>query len=149
LIPPNVLRLRGGNHSLDTVSKGSADSDCEDFHSSNFEIKRNRRKERSRKTVIIGKLNDCGFKGAPEPGRDLFIFRVQSTTKDQELENHLKDNNFDIQMLKRVLQEDAKFKSFRLNVPKPQFSRLFDDSLWPSGVGIRKYVSPPQNNMVT
>ena len=41
-----------------------------------------------------------------------------------------------------VSHYDAKYKSFRLKVNVYDFQRLLDESLWPIGVNVRRYIPP-------
>jgi hypothetical protein len=136
------MLLRGSDASLDT--NASADSD-------GFQLVRNKKKdkrERQRHRVVIGqsRVENCKIKGAPEPDRDLFIFRLDKGTNCAALETHVKDQGFTVREIKCVSHDDSKFKSFKLTVPKSQFAKLFDDSIWPSGVGVRKYIPPPKED---
>jgi hypothetical protein len=85
-----------------------------------------------------------GFKGAPEPSRELFIFRVDKSTEIDELKDYLVGKNVKVRELKCVSNSEAKFKSFRLTVPVSDFKNLFDEALWPEGVRVRRFIPPKQ-----
>ncbi len=38
--------------------------------------------------------------------------------------------------------DDAKYMSFKVNVPRSHFDKMFDPDMWPEGVGVHKYVYP-------
>lgn len=132
MVPPAVLRLRGSNSSLH--SKGSVESDDYTLVT--------RKKVNKNRNVIMGSKSDCVIKGAPEPNRDLFIFRLDAETTEDKLRSFISDKGFKVNELELKSNEKAKYKSYRLRVPKSQFSRLFDENMWPAGVGIRKYFAP-------
>ena len=106
--------------------------------------KRLRRQEVKRRKIITGRgyNNSGGFKGAPEPNRELFIYRVDKQTTLRDLRVHVLDEGFDVRALECISNPNSKFKSFKLSVPVSQFSHLFDESIWPIGVRVRKYVPP-------
>lgn len=96
---------------------------------------------KSKKRTVTGKLQNCAILGAPEPGRDAFIYRVHSQVDTEELEQYIREQKFDIKAIKCVSREESKFKSFKLTVPVSQFARLFDENLWPAGIRVRKFVT--------
>lgn len=118
------------------ASESAAD---DGFRLPNAQLKRRTRR------VIKGQANlstSSGFKGAPEPQRELFIFRVHPETETDELREYIINNKFSVRDLECVSNPNAKFKSFRLAVPASEFKNLFDEGLWPSGVRVRKYIPP-------
>ncbi len=84
------------------------------------------------------------MKGATEPTRHLFIYRVDSATTEGDITSLLQESEvkFDVRDLKCVSHPNAKFKSFKLTVPMSQYENLFNDQLWPDGICVRKYVAP-------
>ena len=133
-----VLKLRGSSRSIDACSV-----DSEGFRLSNYETKKKKQEAKKKQNFVMGKSESrCGIKGAPEPNRDLFIFRLHKDTSDTELKTFITGKGFTVRSLACISNEMAKFKSYRLTVPKSEFSRLFDETLWPAGVGVRKFVPP-------
>ena len=84
------------------------------------------------------------FRGAPEPNRDLFIYRVDPNTEAEDLRDYMMEKGFEVRNLCCISNPNARFKSFKLTVPLSEFKDLFSDTLWPDGVRVRKYV-PPRN----
>jgi hypothetical protein len=152
LKPPNpdVRRLRGSNVSLDERSESSLSDDS--FRLPSYQQRRNQRVENKRRNFIEGKSkvkkDGCAFKGAPEPSRHLFIYRVDSETQTIDLKTFIGDHGFDVRELNLVSHKESMFKSFKLTVPVSQFKDLFEVSLWPSGVRVRKYITPRTNEEV-
>lgn len=136
---PSALGLRGSNISLAT--NNSVDSE-------GFKVVKNKKKVRRDRRVVTGQKLDssCIIKGAPEPNRDLFISRLVKETKDSDLERYVRDSGFTVNDLECISHPDAKMKSFRMSVPKSEFPKLLSDSLWPSGVRVRKYIPPPKED---
>ena len=118
--------------------------DNDGFRAPNHVIKKHKQNERQRHRIITGNAvaRSGHFKGAPEPGRDLFIYRVDTSTDVSDLRTHLTDYGFHIRKLDCISNPDSKFKSFKLTVPMSEFNDLFDGSLWPFGVRVRKYIPP-------
>ena len=106
-----------------------------------------KKQENRMKRFITGNKASGKFKGAPEPCRDLFIYRVDNATQTDDLAAHLDDNNFHIQNIACVSHPNSKSKSFRVTLPLSEFSYAFDESLWPSGVRVRKYIPPRMNDV--
>ena len=81
-------------------------------------------------------------KGAPEPVRDVFIYRVSKDTVTETLIKFVKGNKFNVINLSCVSNNDAKYKSFKLSIPVSEYDKILDDSMWPIGVRVRRYYAP-------
>ncbi len=96
--------------------------------------------------MITGKKNALSqfgsFKGAPEPSRDLFVYRVAKTVDQTDIMTYLRSQAIDIRGLSCVSYQDAKFRSFKLTMGISHFDKVFDDSFWPSGVRVRRFIPP-------
>jgi len=103
--------------------------------------KRRQRQERRRQQFITGyaPAKSGGFKGAPEPSRDLFLYRVDPESETADLRTHLNDMDVTVRALHQISNESARYKSFRLTIPLSDFDILLDSSLWPEGVRVRRY----------
>ena len=121
-------------------------ADSEGFRLPHDQMKKLRQQDRRRHQVITGKARSAfgRFKGAPEPNRDLFIYRVDANTETDDLETYMRDKGFEVRDLCCISDPRAKFQSFKLTVPVSQFKDLFSDSPWPARVKVRKYI-PPKN----
>ena len=88
-----------------------------------------------RMRVIIGSgcPNAGTVSGAPEPLRYLFIYRVNSSTSTHDMRKHVESHGFSVKSLDCISKPVAKFKSFKLSAP------LFDSTLWPQGIRVRKF----------
>ena len=60
----------------------------------------------------------------------------------RDVNEHLVKNNFTVGKLECISHDMAKYKSFKPTVPVDQFSKLFDEGLWPEGLRVRKYSQP-------
>lgn len=136
---PFANRLRATNSmvSLDRESRTSAQS-------TGFEFQRSERRRISRQqTYITGKKSNINnFKGAPEPKRDLFIYRVDASTECEHIRNHVVDQDIVVHNIERLSHESSMFRSFKLTVGVSDYKRLLSDDIWPTGVRVRKYNMP-------
>ena len=97
-------------------------------------------KENRRRREITGTANkDCRARGAPEPSRHLFISRIASETNINDLHS---DISVQYRDLACVSHNEAKFKSFKLTVPKSEFGDLFHSRRWAEGFRVRPYITP-------
>jgi len=55
-----------------------------------------------------------------------------------DVNEHLVKNTFTVRKLECISHDMAKYKSFKLTVPVDQFSKLFDEGLWPEGMRVGK-----------
>jgi hypothetical protein len=136
----NASRLsQSRERSREAARDGSADS--QGFLLPGRVRKQNKRRERQRQQVITGSgaTNSGNFRGAPEPSRDIFVFRVEPGTQVADLRTHLADMDVTVRALHCVSNAEARYKSFRLTVPLSDFDIVFDGSLWPEGVRVRRY----------
>ena len=80
--------------------------------------KKYNRQEARRKQFITGNSSSKpgNFKGAPEPSRDLFVYRVDNETTASQIKNHLTDHGFNVRDISCVSNALSKYKSFRLTV---------------------------------
>ncbi len=111
-----------------------------------------RRKDRQKQRRILqGKGNGSkfGVKGAPEPNRHLFIYRVDPSTSTDELKNMLiNEHKVTLRDLECVSHTEAMYKSFKLTIPKSEFEGLFNEEIWPTGIQVRPYRMSRFNNPI-
>ena len=134
----NILStLHPPNHMLygSTQSMNSNNSDGR----SGYQIPKYHQKKNH---FLTGKKTAAGIRGAPDPSRFLFIYRVHSDTSTSDLRDFIGDQNVVIRSFDCVSHEEAKFKSFKLEVSMEDYDKIYNDELWPSGVRIRKYIPP-------
>ncbi|KAK6168803.1 hypothetical protein SNE40_019980 [Patella caerulea] len=149
LSPPNnpaISKVR--DNSVDRLSINSVTSkksnnwpdDDGQFELPAYARKEQRRREGRRQKFICGKSTPKPnmFKGAPAPGRQLFIYRCDIATTETEISEYLSSNDFTVRRIECISNPSPMFKSFKRTVPEMEFSKLFE-SLWPEGVRIRKY----------
>jgi len=121
---------------------GDTSSISDNFHETSHAIKKQRRLENKRRRVIQGSRTAGSVRGAPEPCRDAFIYRVDPDTTTEMMRQYISDNEINIKSLECVSNPNAKFKSFKLTTTVSKFKELFNADLWPEGIMIRKYIPP-------
>ena len=106
-----------------------------------FQFQRHEKRRQNRQKYMIGR-KDCvqgKFKGAPEPNRDLFLYRVDHETCVEDIRLFLRDY-VKIISLECLSHPDAKFKSFKLTVPMSDFAKLtMNPDVWPKDVRVRRF----------
>jgi hypothetical protein len=85
------------------------------------------------------------FRGAPEPSRDLFLYRVSKEEDSEIITKYNGQNKVKPRAVVTVSNEEAKFNSFKLQVKSSDVSRILREDLWPEGVCIRRYYNRNKN----
>ena len=120
-------------------------TDDEGFSLPQYYVKQQRRMNNRKAKVVTGvgtKRSDHKVRGAPEPERQLFIYRVDRQTLTEHLKIFIQEAGITVCSLECVSKENSKHKSFKLSVPLSHFKRLFDDQMWPEGIRVRRYYPP-------
>ena len=135
---------KGADESLPThVDNPSNKADSEDGFELPAYVRRRHNREINqslKRNIVSGNAKHINHvKGAPEPSRDLFIFRVDKNTQLEDLQSYISECGFTIRCLTQVSKDESIFKSFKLTVPVSQFKKLFDGNLWPEGIRVRRY----------
>jgi hypothetical protein len=90
--------------------------------------------------AVIGKSTVCGsLKAAPEPCRDVFVFRTDKTTTVESLKNYLTEAGVLVRDIVLLSHSDAVYSSFKVTVPISQLEKTMDPNIWPQGIGIRRF----------
>ena len=79
--------------------------------------------------------------GAPAPVHHLFVKSISKDTNDEDVFTMMEQNGFTVKEFKCISHPQAQFKSYKLAVPRSEFSKLFDENLWPKGVFVWTYWS--------
>ena len=135
------MSLIDNDDTNDTV--GASNYSDEDGFLQPSHVIRKQRKEFN-KAVKRQVISGCSkgqsvVKGAPEPSRDLFIYRVDTATALEDLKQYIVDHGFAVRSLEMMSKPDAQWKSFKLTVPRSQFDSLFDSNVWPEGICVRRF----------
>ena len=75
-----------------------------------------RKKLRHRVAPIVGTGTSDKVRGAPEPSRDVFVYRVQSDITVGDISSYVEDKNVEVRNVIQKSQEGSKFMSFQVTV---------------------------------
>ena len=131
-------------------SRASLVSTVPSHHDEGFEYsaaeqsQRRRRKNRdTRKTVTGSSLAYAGkLTGAPEPSRDIFVYRTIKGTQEQDIHEYLESKNVDPRTISEVSNEDAKFSSFKVELKVSDIDTVLKADFWPQGICVRRFYRP-------
>jgi hypothetical protein len=127
------------SHAASTTSLTSAASSQPSGNQEEFQYPRYHRR---RKTTIRGTRagSNIRIKGAPEPSRDVFVYRVDKGTTD--IEDFLTDNGINSRSVIIVSNNEARFSSFKVEVKVSELEKLLDPEFWPDGICVRRFYKP-------
>ena len=114
-----------------------------------FQYHEKRRQQKLNKQKICKGEGDGSdqFSGAPEPSRDLFIYRFLGGATEDSIKRNVTEAGYEVRLIQQMSHVNAKYKSFRLSVPTSQYEALREDSkFWPRGVRIKRFVPKKHNN---
>jgi hypothetical protein len=110
--------------------KGSAKQD-----SDGMTLVVNKRKLRRAQQTIRGTgSKTLGLRGAPEPSRDIFVYRVLKQYGEGDIRDHLKNNGVEARSIQRTSHDDAKFRSFHVEISKSDLPKVMVPAFWNDGV---------------
>ena len=78
----------------------------------------------------------ANLKRGPEPGRDIFVFRLDPSTTKADVESFLETENVGV---RQMSHESAKYKSFKVTIPTSKLQQLLNEEAWPEGIGVRRF----------
>ena len=133
--------LTASSQSLDASSVIS-NANTDDFQEPAHVARKNRRNETRRKHVIQGSRAFGNIRGAPEPLRHAFIYRVSDETTTDKMHGHIREMGVDINSIECISNANARFKSFKVTTTVSKFDELFNPEMWPTGICVRKYIPP-------
>lgn len=108
--------------------------------------KKKLKQEQNRQNKVLnGKSTTSRISGAPEPEREIFVYRVSPSTTVEDITGHLNDSSIQTKNIVCMSNDAAKFKSYKLTVPVSEMPKIFDESLWPVGIKVRRFYNKRQN----
>ena len=100
---------------------------------------KHQRKRRQRFVRGQRRLADGKLVAAPEPVRDIFIYRLVKTTEEEDLIKYMTDNKMPPLDVKKVSHKDSKFASFRVQVKASLVEDVLHPDSWPENVCVRRF----------
>jgi len=127
------MEHHGVSRSISQLSLASGTSEV----SAPFEYHRAVRKTMKRRAVaVIGTSSSESVRGAPEPRRDLFVYRVL----DGNIEDCITEHKIEVRNLEQISKDG--FMSFKVTVKVSDRNTLLQAEFWPVGVCVRRYYAP-------
>ena len=111
-------------------------------NSAPFELQRDARKRmRRRAQAVVGTGMSGSVRGAPQPNRDIFVFRVELGDADG-IKNYMTERNIDVRNIEKKSNDEAHLKSFKVTVCVAQLVHVLEPDFWPKGVCVRRWYQP-------
>jgi hypothetical protein len=70
---------------------------------------------------------------------DIFVFRCEKEATSDNVKDFIEQNNINVLHIECVSSSDARYKSFRVTVPRNAREDVMDCNFWPDGVGVRYF----------
>ena len=102
-------------------------------------------KRRRPKRVVHGTSSSTTLRGAPEPSRDIFVYRVDHDTSCTDITDHLTKYNVEPRKVEKVSNEKARFASFRVELRVRDMKPVLKSEFWPEGVNVRRFFKKSTN----
>ena len=116
--------------------------DKDGFRQPTYVLKKQRRSEHRKRNIVKGSAASGTLHGAPEPNRDIFVYRVDSKTKCDDLKEYMEEKSFKVMNIELKSNSQSRYKSFKVTIPVSQMPLIFDEGKWPEGVCVRKFYQP-------
>ena len=97
-----------------------------------------RNHNRKQPPVVYGTNSNATLKAGPRR-HEIFIFRVDSETSDDQIKDFVKGDNRSVVNIECKSLTDSWTKCYRLVVQCPDIEPLLDPSFWGNGIGVRRY----------
>ena len=125
--------------SQNDFSNTLTDSNDDGFQLPSEALRRQRRAATRKQKVVSGSKNTSNIRGAPEPSRDIFVYRVHGDTSLEEMHQYITSQGFTVRDIKCTSKAESIFKSFCVTLPLSQFKDAFQPTVWPEGVRMRRF----------
>ena len=103
-----------------------------------------KKKRRAKVTKGTGEVPGSLLEGAPEPSREIFVFRLTKNTTEAMVTEHMEKLGIQTRGTEKVSHEDAQFASFKVTVKASDLKTSLDQASWPPNVCVRRYYSRKQ-----
>ena len=105
-----------------------------------------RRQARRRKPITGTRAAMGKLKGAPEPSRDLFVYRVDKLVTDEDISSYLSDNGVEVRAIKLVSNSESRFASFKVELKVSDINKVLASDFWPEGICVRRFYTRRAGN---
>ena len=109
-------------------------------HRDGFEYPSDVRKKARRKVAVTGSRTSHGrLKGAPEPSRHIFVYRLDKCVSDKDMSSYMTEYDVMARKVEKVSNSDAKYNSFKVEIKISDLTKVLDGAFWPMGICVRRY----------
>ena len=88
---------------------------------------------------VTGTAASSKLKGAPEPSRDMFVYRVVKNTSVESLTEYIAEKGIIARDVTKVSNAEAKFDSFRVEIQISDVYTMMTPEFWPNGICVRRF----------
>ena len=107
-----------------------------------FRYPSEQRKHKRRAKAVTGVVRSNKLSGAPEPSRDVFVYRVKKNTQADDIRDYMDDQGICVRDIKKISHEDAMFDSFKVELKMADLTAVVNAQFWPEGVNVRRFFKP-------
>ena len=97
-----------------------------------------RRRRRDRAVFGRGTTAVQGLAGAPVRPRCVWLWRVLRGDTD-DIKQHMEDRGVTVEEISKVSHPEAKFKSFKIQIPAESEKQILDSEFWPQGMMCKRW----------
>ena len=133
-------RLRRGESTTSLVSNAS--SNPSEYNEGFRYQGKQRKKTRPKPVTGTRTVLEGGFKGAPAPSRDIFVYRVEKDTPDNVIKDYIVTYGIEVRSVVCLSSENATFSSFKVVISVSDLPKVLDPEFWPTGVCVRRLYAP-------
>jgi hypothetical protein len=150
-LQPAVARISdvGRSNRVDMMRSSSQQSIVSAIsqQSAPFQLQRTARKKLKRRDApVVGTGRSDRVRGAPEPSRDLFVYRVQNDITANDINLYVTGKNVDVRDVIQKSKEGSRFMSFKVTVKVSDLNTILKPDFWPTGVCVRRFWEPRSDN---
>jgi hypothetical protein len=109
-------------------------------------MKRLRRDQRRKRTIIQGACTSSTLRGGPLPQRDFFVYRVEKSINEDDIKDHLSSRHVENAEVELLSHDHSKFGSFKVKICVTDVPKIMDPNMWPPGIRVRKYFPKRDHN---
>ena len=139
-LPPLVRSEFGSQQSL-------ASSAPSGFKDGFRYITQQKKKMHRRKKIVTGTSQTNGgskLKGAPEPSRFIFIYRVDKNADCADIQEYMNTKDITIRSISKLSKDESKFNSFKAEIKVTDLDDVLEPYFWPEGIYVRRFYAPRQ-----
>ena len=94
----------------------------------------------------LSRAAGAAIAGAPPPNRHIWVSRVMNGDSNG-MKRYLTDNNVTVLDITKTSHDSARYISFKILIPKPDLSKVFNNEFWPDGIKCRMWFDRSHNNV--